>query len=849
MWFTLTLRSGKLLIAAVYRPPNADNKIIEYLDTNLLSKMNEFGAFSVMLAGDFNVHHKEWLGSRHTDAAGRLTLQLANLHGLNQIVTHPTRADQILDLVLTDLPSSTSTLSNLGTSDHNPVLVKVDAHPFRDKPYKRKVWQYDKADFWEMRAHFSSINWSEVFNDKDPETACTRVTEIIYDAMEMFIPHKVVIKKTGDKPWFNDECRQAAKKKRKIYRQYKKDNLLSTKEKFIKARKYYNQTEKKAKKKYNLELKENLTDRNISNKKWWRVVNTLSGKPGHSDIPVIVEDNIAYTTAREKAQVFCKTFAEKCNLQGARKDAPFLDKSTHSSFNNVTFKPKIIHRLLRQLDPAKATGPDLIPSRVLKECSAELASPLSRLFQLCFDNGVFPSNWKRANVVPIHKRGSKSDPTKYRPISLLCIISKVMESAVSLQLQSYLFQENLVSHRQFGFRPGHSTADLLTIISQKCNNSLDKGDEVCIVALDIKGAFDKVWHNGLISKLTSKGVDGKALSWICNYLADRQISVVLAGQASEAIPINASVPQGSVLGPLLFSIYIDDLVDVCENELYLYADDSTLFARIPSNKDIRSVEESLNRDLLNMKSWADKWMVTFEPSKCKMMIISRKRTPSKLNLYLGNSPLDTRDDIEILGVTIDRKLTWSKHIQSVSSRAGQRLGALRKLANKLDINGRAVVYKAQIRSIMEYAPLCWINASPTILSMLDNIQKKALKVIGVDEATAHLSLSIPKLTHRRQVAAACVLYKMHARQCPKDLKEMLPPPLERRRVTRASTSTPDHAVSIPAAKTHQMDRSFIHTASRVWNSLPDSVVDTISCTGLKSFKSRVHRFLLENGCL
>ena len=132
------------------------------------------------------------------------------------------------------------------------------------------------------------------------------------------------------------------------------------------------------------------------------------------------------------------------------------------------------------------------------------------------------------------------------------------------------------------------------------------------------------------------------------------------------------------MGPLLFSIYIDDLVDVCENELYLYADDSTLFARIPSNKDIRSVEESLNRDLLNMKSWADKWMVTFEPSKCKMMIISRKRTPSKLNLYLGNSPLDTRDDIEILGVTIDRKLTWSKHIQSVSSRAGQRLGALRK---------------------------------------------------------------------------------------------------------------------------------------------------------------------------
>ena len=149
---------------------------------------------------------------------------------------------------------------------------------------------------------------------------------------------------------------------------------------------------------------------------------------------------------------------------------------------------------------------------------------------------------------------------------------------------------------------------------------------------------------------------------------------------------------------------------------------------------------------------------------------------------------------------------------------------------------------------MEYAPLCWINASPSILGVLDNIQKRALEVIGVDEATAHQALSIPSLTHRHQVAAASVLYKMHfAKLCPKDFNEMLPLPLETKRVTIGPvySSTPDHAVSIPAARTHQLDRSFIHTASTVWNSLPDHVVGTISYMGLKSCKNRVHRFLFN----
>ena len=250
-----------------------------------------------------------------------------------------------------------------------------------------------------------------------------------------------------------------------------------------------------------------------------------------------------------------------------------------------------------------------------------------------------------------------------------------------------------------------------------------------------------------------------------------------------------------------------------------------------------------------MKAWADKWKVTFEPTKCKAMTISRKRTPSMLNLFLGTVQLANKDELDILGVTFDKKLLWSKHISNISTRTGQKLGALRKVANKLNRDCRATVYKAQVRSVMEYASLCWMNASPTTLSQLDNIQKKALKIISVDEVAACSSLSINTLNHRRQVAAVTTLYKMYTSVCPYDPHAMLPPPYVRRRVTRSSLPMPDHALTIPDVKTHTLDRRFVHSHTRVWNSLPEYVVREITDTGLQAFKCRVHGHLLIYGPL
>ena len=689
----------------------------------------------------------------------------------------------------------------------------------------------------------TTVNWNQALHT-DPETACSNVTNIIHAAMDIFIPSKHVVRKTGDKPFFDDHCRRTANRKRRLYKQMRRNDTKENRKKFKEARGLYNKAEKHAKRHHNENLKKELSDGSLNSREWWSKVNSLCGKKTNVDIPVLKEQGQVYTTAKEKAELLSHTFAKKCHLDDASDTAPEAQHDTQHLLDNITFKAKDVKRTLRKLKPDKATGPDEVPTRILKECSAELARPLSCLFQLCFSNGMFPHQWKIAHVIPVHKRNSKSDPSMYRPISLLSNISKVMETIVQIQLQTYLLKYHLISDRQFGFRPHHSTADLLTVLSQQWSNTLDRGNEVRLIALDIKGAFDKVWHNGLCSKLKGKGVGGKLLTWIESYLSDRSIKVVLSGQSSTTTSINASVPQGSILGPLLFSVFIDDLGDLCENTLYLYADDSTLFCEIRSTGEAEEASASLNRDLENMKRWADKWRVSFEPAKCKALTISRKRQPSRIDLYFGNTRLTEVDELQILGVTVDKKLTWNKHVSNISSRAGQRLGALRRIASKLDVLGRASVYKAQIRSVMEYASLCWMNASPTTLQILDRMQKKALQIIGLDEVAARTNLNIPSLHHRRQVAGAVVLYKMQTSLCPEDLKKMVPPPYRIRRATRSSLSTPSHALQKPISRTYSTGRSFLHAAVTVWNNLPENIVGTISDNGTQSFKSRVHKHLL-----
>jgi hypothetical protein len=263
---------------------------------------------------------------------------------------------------------------------------------------------------------------------------------------------------------------------------------------------------------------------------------------------------------------------------------------------------------------SKACGHDGIGNKVIKMCAEGLYESFTNLINLMFLLGQFPQSWKLANVIPLFKTGYRQFKVNYRPISLLPSLSKIAERVVFTRLYSFLADIGFFYSLQSGFRPGHPTINKLTYLVHKIHQALDDGKEVRVVFLDVSKAFDRVWHTGLLFKLQKLGVQDPLLSWIKNYLCDRQQRVVIEGQSSEWKPINSGVPQGSFLGPLLFLIYINDITEGLESIPLLFADDTALLEIVDSPDESAF---TLNDDLEKNSNWSQKWLVTMNPSKCE----------------------------------------------------------------------------------------------------------------------------------------------------------------------------------------------------------------------------------------
>ncbi|XP_045133977.1 uncharacterized protein LOC123517690 [Portunus trituberculatus] len=290
-----------------------------------------------------------------------------------------------------------------------------------------------------------------------------------------------------------------------------------------------------------------------------------------------------------------------------------------------------------------------------------------------------------------YTRKRKNSGKNYRPVSLLPVLSKVLESIVASRVTEHLEKHHLLCSRQFGFRPGRSAADLHLLLTSEWSAALDAGKATAVVALDIEGAFDKVWPAGLLAKLRAAGVDGPILLLFGDYLRERNLKVVIDGQESEQHAVKAGVPQGSCLGPLLWNIYINDLLHLIPS-VRAYADDLTLAQSFSSAEDTATADH-MNVTRNSIVSWDSKWQVKFAPNKTQMTIISRSRTP--LQLSLEGKTIRQQDEMDVLGVTYDFALTFRHHIERLAREASGKLASLRRMSWLLDDKGLEILYKAQ----------------------------------------------------------------------------------------------------------------------------------------------------------
>ena len=423
--------------------------------------------------------------------------------------------------------------------------------------------------------------------------------------------------------------------------------------------------------------------------------------------------------------------------------------------------PDETETLIKLLNLNKATGPDLISNKMLKSVSEEISVPLSILFNRSFRGGKFAQTWKKANILPLFKQGDESLPSNYRPVSLLSGVGKLQERIVFKHIYNHLIANNFLYKYQSGFLPTHYTTFQLVDIYQHIYQTFDNNQYSCMVFCDLSKAFDRVWHKGLIFKLKQYGISGDLLNWITDYLEDRQQRVIIKSYTSNYKTVSAGVPQGLVLGPLLFLIYIYDIADSLLSLTRLFADDSSLFYSASSILDIECI---INHDQQLLAAWAKQWLITCNPLKTEAILFTLRQFEAFSKLIFENTQFRFVDCHKYLGVTLNFKGQWHDHIENVMKSAAKIIGIMRKLKYNLSRMALNQIYFSYVLPVLEYSSLVWNGCSQHDSSTLEKLQHDAARIVtGLTRSVSLENLYrecgwIP-LSERRRQQKLAFMYK------------------------------------------------------------------------------------------
>ena len=468
---------------------------------------------------------------------------------------------------------------------------------------------------------------------------------------------------------------------------------------------------------------------------------------------------------------------------------------------------------------------------------------MSNLFNFCVETSSFPYELEIAKVSPLFKNGEHSDKNNYRPISVIPTVARVFERIVYEQLYGYLNDNNLINTQQSGFRSLHSCLTaLLNLTNDWCVN-IDRKCVNGVVFLDLKKAFDTVDHKILLKKLEFFGFHRKTIAFFCSYLSNRQQQCSVNGVTSDLLPISCGVPQGTILGPLLFLMYINDLPNCLKySTATLYADDTTL--TVPAS-DMLDIENAMNTDLKLVSLWlkANKLSLNVLKSEC-MIIGSRQRIAAienGLNLVVSGNSLERVKHCKCLGVHIDENLTWAKHVESIIKKVVCNISILRKVSPSLTLDHRITVYKSVIEPHFNYCSLVWDSITETLSNKLQKLQNRAARIVSglpysVPSNEIRQHLGWPSLVEMRRRDKAIMMYKIvHGHTAPY-LKDMFN---KQKSSEVYGLRNSKLGVQIPQARTSHFRNSFSFTGASIWNSLPENLKDEKS---LFSFKRHIKNY-------
>lgn len=624
-----------------------------------------------------------------------------------------------------------------------------------------------------------------------------------------------------------------------MYRKYKKTNNMHHWNRFKTLRNKVINLIRTSKTEYYDKLETTINTEKPNSKLFWKTSKQiLKINNSTQSTPTLIYNNETAETDIEKATMLNDYFASQSVVNDNNKPLPPNTTVSHEYFDLIPITVQDVKDVFDNLDVNKACGPDLMNPRLLKEGSPVLALPYSIVFNRSIQAGHFPSPWKEANVTPIHKKDSSSSPTNYRPISLLCQPGKGLERCVHKQLFNYVKENSLITPFQSGFIPGDSTTFQLIHTYHVICEAVDSGKEVRVVFCDISKAFDRVWHRGLLHKLRNLGCSERLLKWFSSYLFGRRQRVVLNGQMSKWAYIQAGVPQGSILGPLLFLVYINDIVNELQASVRLFADDTSLYMIVDSPNSAALV---LNNDLAHITAWAAEWLVDFNASKTNSMLISRRRNPVQHPpLHMNGIMIEDTKLHKHLGLSFSNTCSWNEHISKIAAAAWSRLNLLRGLKFRLKRHSLEKMYFSYIRPLLEYSDSVWDNASTESKKQLDAVHIEAARIITGATKLCSLEklfadLGWDSLQERRNKHKLMILYKIINGLTPQYLQDIMPPLVQE---TTSYNLRNSDDIRNPRANTNLFFNSFFPSTIRAWNNLSDDIKNS---TSVSSFKYHLNR--------
>eukprot|EP00745_Piridium_sociabile_P040062 TRINITY_DN76314_c0_g1_i2.p1 TRINITY_DN76314_c0_g1~~TRINITY_DN76314_c0_g1_i2.p1 ORF type:complete len:1167 (+),score=240.29 TRINITY_DN76314_c0_g1_i2:25-3525(+) len=762
LWVKIQLRKKKELLIGSFYMPHRQERDIQELNKSLEKATPANKPRQLILCGDFNCPDVNWENGTTTPGAPQRQVQEALVDAtasaqLTQVHAEPTRGPNILSLVFTSNPTLVKHSTSVpGISDHSTVVTDMDTQVFYQRQRPRKIHLFARANWEGLDADLKQMAEEiETRYDQgaDVESLWSTFRDSTTKAVDTHVPSKMSSRKKN-LPWLSGKLKALLKKKKRLFAKAKKTYNWNN-YKFV--QKECRRQLRKAERDYvNNTIADGLSSNN--SKPFWRYIH--SRRQDSMGVSPLKKNGSLVSDTRAKAEILIDQFKSVFTKDDGD-SGPLHDQPVQDNIQNITVVTAGVAKLLKALNPAKACGPDRIPNIVLKSCADVLAPALRCIFQQSLDTGDLPRDWRSANIACAFKKGDKHQAENYRPISLTSVASKLLEHIVCHHLHKFFDQLNVLTPLNHGFRTGYSCETQLLTTTHDLFKSFEADTQVDVAVLDFSKAFDTVPHNKLLFKLSHYGVRGLTHRWIKNFLTRRTMKVVLDGEESREVPVESGVPQGTVLGPLLFLCHINDLPATVKSNVRLFADDCLLYRQIETFSDHLTLRDDLKR----LEQWATDWGMRFNPKKC--CIISIKKETDYFYSLCGEF-LKSVSAIPYLGVMISDDLKWQPHINNICKKANTTLGFLRRNLRHFPKPCKRTAYIALVRSTLEYASVVWDPYYQGDIDQLERIQHRAARFITGDYKSRNPGcvsemlgkLHLPSLQERRHDKRLSLLFRV-----------------------------------------------------------------------------------------